>query len=65
MRLLMACCVGAVIARKNLKIISRRLYNSNLSRWLRKCDKNRIRAGARTTALRVLISKRGIKPGSM
>jgi hypothetical protein len=36
MRLLMACCVGAVIARKNLKIISRRLYNSNSSKWLRR-----------------------------
>jgi hypothetical protein len=58
MRLLMACCVGAATARKNLKIISRRHYNSNLSRWLKRCGRSRIRADARTIALRVLTSNR-------
>jgi hypothetical protein len=61
----MVCCVGAAIARKNLKIISKRLYNSNSSRWLRRCGRNRIRAGARTIALRVLTLKREIKLGWM
>jgi len=32
----MACCAEAATARKNLKIISKRLCNSNLSRWLKR-----------------------------